>query len=392
MKRIVKPFSIAFVLCLVCSICSCEKSDGGSDDDSGSGGTGGGGIYVHEDLSENGSANCYIVSSAGEYTFKAVKGNSTESVGQIDSVYVLWETYGTDYAPRKKDLISEVWLDGNSITFKTAESFRKGNALIAAANSEGTILWSWHIWMTDKPEDHVYNNEAGIMMDRNLGAISATKGDVGALGLLYQWGRKDPFLNSSSTTENIIAKSTLVWPVSINTSPITGTLEYATAHPTQFICAKEGSRDWIYANVKNVGWLRTKTVNDPCPPGYYVPTGGPFSGVWAIAFDAKLIETDLIETADNINKGFDFGGLSGTTYKLTDADVCWYPFAGRRDYYGALIQVGESGAYASWTRDLVIDGSNQFTNYYFSIGNNDRMLTSSKQSKAEARSVRCVRE
>ena len=104
------------------------------------------------------------------------------------------------------------------------------------------------------------------------------------------------------------------------------------------------------------------------------------------------METDLIETADNINKGFDFGGLSGTTYKLTDADVCWYPFAGRRDYYGALIQVGESGAYASWTRDLVIDGSNQFTNYYFSIGNNDRMLTSSKQSKAEARSVRCVRE
>ena len=228
MKRIVKPFSIAFVLCLVCSICSCEKSDGGSDDDSGSGGTGGGGIYVHEDLSENGSANCYIVSSAGEYTFKAVKGISTDSVGQIDSVYVLWETYGTDYAPRKKDLISEVWLDGNSITFKTAESFRKGNALIAAANSEGTIVWSWHIWMTDKPEDHVYNNEAGIMMDRNLGAISATKGDVGALGLLYQWGRKDPFLNSSSTTENIIAKSTLVWPVSINTSPITRTLEYAT--------------------------------------------------------------------------------------------------------------------------------------------------------------------
>ena len=36
------------------------------------------------------------------------------------------------------------------------------------------------------------------MMDRNLGATSATPGNVGSLGLLYQWGRKDPFLGSSS--------------------------------------------------------------------------------------------------------------------------------------------------------------------------------------------------
>ena len=29
-------------------------------------------------------------------------------------------------------------------------------------------------------------------MDRNLGALSATPNDAKALGLFYQWGRKDP--------------------------------------------------------------------------------------------------------------------------------------------------------------------------------------------------------
>ena len=45
-------------------------------------------------------------------------------------------------------------------------------------------------------------------MDRNLGATSAALGDVGALGLLYQWGRKDPFLGSLSITESEVAAST----------------------------------------------------------------------------------------------------------------------------------------------------------------------------------------
>ena len=61
---------------------------------------------------------------------------------------------------------------------------RKGNAVIAAKDSQRNIVWSWHIWLTDQPEEWVYANEAGTIMDRNLGATSATPGDVGALGLL----------------------------------------------------------------------------------------------------------------------------------------------------------------------------------------------------------------
>ncbi|MCC8143462.1 MAG: hypothetical protein LIO97_05900 [Tannerellaceae bacterium] len=39
-------------------------------------------------------------------------------------------------------------------------------------------------------------------MDRNLGALSSTPGNGLALGLMYQWGRKDPYpgLNNPPAT------------------------------------------------------------------------------------------------------------------------------------------------------------------------------------------------
>ena len=44
-------------------------------------------------------ANCYIVSKEGTYSFKTLRGNSDESVGEVVSVEVLWESFGTDLAP-----------------------------------------------------------------------------------------------------------------------------------------------------------------------------------------------------------------------------------------------------------------------------------------------------
>lgn len=186
-------------------------------------------------LSESGTANCYIVSSPGSYTFPAVKGNSSEPVGSVSSVEVLWESFGTDVAPREGDLIASVVYNDGIIRFSTGEEFRKGNAVIAAEDASGAILWSWHIWLTDKPEDQVYNNGAGTMMDRNLGATSAAPGDAGSLGLLYQWGRKDPFLGSSSISEEIEAASSIKWPEPVVSTSSTGTIAYAVAHPTTFI-------------------------------------------------------------------------------------------------------------------------------------------------------------
>ena len=139
------------------------------------------------DLSSSASANCYIVSNAGLYKFKTVKGNSSESVGNVASAAILWETFGTSETPECLDLIKAVDYENGYLAFQTADTFKEGNAVIAAKDADGNILWSWHIWLTDQPQGQVYYNDAGTMMDRNLGSTSATPGDVGALGLLYQW-------------------------------------------------------------------------------------------------------------------------------------------------------------------------------------------------------------
>ena len=217
------------------------------------------------------TANCYIVSEAGVYQFPMVKGNSTDPVGKVAAVEVLWETFGTDKAPEQGALIPAVIYIDNTVYFKTDNNFRKGNAVIAARDAGGIILWSWHIWMTDKPQDQLYLNGAGTMMDRHLGATSATPGDAGALGLLYQWGRKDPFLGSSSGKEAVPAKSTAEWPVPVKSDATSGTIENSIAHPMTFITANSYNDDWCYTgdrSVDNTRWKSAKTVYDPCPPGY----------------------------------------------------------------------------------------------------------------------------
>ena len=221
-------------------------------------------------------ANCYIVTKAGKYTFKAVKGNSSESVGSVASAEVLWETFGTHKAPEVGDLVKEVSYNNGEITFKATDM--KGNAVIAAKDAAGNILWSWHIWMTDQPVEKVYPSNA-TMMDRNLGAISASPGNVGTIGLKYQWGRKDPFLGAASFNFNVEAKSTITWPPSEQSSATTGTILYATEHPTTFIdeSAEFTNEDWYYTGNKstdNTRWTtsdKAKSIYDPCPAGWRVP-------------------------------------------------------------------------------------------------------------------------
>ena len=54
------------------------------------------------------AANCFIVSKTGAYKFYAVKGNGSESVGNVASCAVLWESLGTASMPEEKSLISSV--------------------------------------------------------------------------------------------------------------------------------------------------------------------------------------------------------------------------------------------------------------------------------------------
>ncbi len=334
------------------------------------------------DLSSSASANCYIISEAGLYKFKTVKGNSSESVGSVASVSILWETFGTDTAPELLDLISGFCYKDGYIAFQTADTFKEGNAVIAAKDADCNILWSWHIWLTDQPQSHVYNNNAGTMMDRNLGATSATPGDVGALGLLYQWGRKDPFLGPGSSIDNIIAKSTITWPSAVASSSATGTVDYAILNPTTFVTGSSSSKyDWHYASRDNTLWTTSdmpKSIYDPCPAGWRVPDGG-VDGIWSKALGSSLYFEDA-SLYDSTNKSMNFSGKFGS------ASTIWYPASGYRDYNdGSLANVGSYGN--CWSASPYI--------YYacsLSFYNDGGVDPSSYDYRADGYSVRCLQE
>lgn len=100
-------------------------------------------FILFEDLSRADSANCYIVSEAGTYSFKAVKGNSSEPVGTVAGAIVLWETFGNATTPAVGDIIKPgVSFSDGYITFSTNDAFTEGNAVIAAKDASDNILWS----------------------------------------------------------------------------------------------------------------------------------------------------------------------------------------------------------------------------------------------------------
>ena len=353
--------------------------------------------YNVVDLSKNGTANSYIISAAGSYKFSTVKGNSSEPVGVVASAEVLWETFGTDVTPTVGDLVNNVSYSDGYISFTATEA--EGNAVIAAKSDNGTpddtsddvILWSWHIWLTDAPEGQVYYHDAGTMMDRNLGATSATSGDVGALGLLYQWGRKDPFLGSSSISSSTLAKSTITWPSAVSSisssggnTIINGTIEYATANPTTFIKNNNNNFDWYYtgsSSTDDTRWTESnKSIYDPCPAGWRVPDGGE-NGIWSKALGSSSYFTQS-SLYDSTNEGMNFSGKFGS------ASTIWYPASGYR--YRGDGSLGGAGNYDygyCWSASP--SSSNSYNLGFDSSGSVD---PSDSTPRAAGYSVRCIQE
>ena len=335
--------------------------------------------YNGVDLSKNGTANSYIISAAGSYKFTPTKGNSNESVGTIDFAEVLWESFGTDVTPTVGDLVKNAKYEDGVISFDASDL--EGNAVIAAKDASGNILWSWHIWLTDQPEGQEYYNNAGTMMDRNLGATSATPGDVGAIGLLYQWGRKDPFLGSSSISSNTIAKSTIAWPSSVS-SKSNGTIAYATANPTTFIKYNSNNYDWYYtgsSSTDNTRWTESsKSIYDPCPSGWRVPDGGD-NGIWSKALGSSSYFTQS-SLYDSTNEGMNFSGKFGS------ASTIWYPASGYR--YRGDGSLGGVGNYGhGWSASPYNDSA-----YYLSFDYSGSVDPSYSSPRAAGYSVRCLQE
>lgn len=185
-----------------------------------------------------------------------------------------------------------------------------GNSVIAAKRANGTVAWSWHIWVTDynvgvtpAQKGTTYNFNTLTFMDRNLGATTSAPATVTTLGLIYQWGRKDPFPGASAVGVGTTiplqiygADKTLLSQgtsgTGINYWIGTCSPGASVKAPTVFVAPNGGNNtDWcspqnsaLWGSSNGSADPSAKAVFDPCPPGWRIPYRSTTKGIaspWA---------------------------------------------------------------------------------------------------------------
>lgn len=287
-------------------------------------------IMVRQKGKEEGTANCYVVSDDGTKMWQdlivTVKGNGEEglladgktlvdqqpNIAPTD-VKIIWETAeglvtlkknpATQKTIISKDGIVQFQIDLSkqniNITNSNQKNLKGGNALIGAFNDSDELLWSWHLWVCpDMDQDRTGDKGYGIIdaselaahlqtwstgynfMDRNLGALSNKPG-LASLGLLYQWGRKDPFIGVGEITENAGQMYTKLYHGFSWTNRSSMSVEDARKAPTTLSGSKLSGADYALLWGTDKGFspdgerdAGNKTIYDPCPAGYRVPPVG----------------------------------------------------------------------------------------------------------------------
>ncbi len=362
-------------------------------------------------------SNCFIVSQANTiYQFNAmVKGENNESISTA-RVDLLWQT-----SPSPLTYIS---LAGDMVQFYVNiddeddadddgvyDDIIEGNAVIAAYNSSGDIIWTWHIWVSDfSAEDSAVTLNGTTVMSRNLGAKeNATWGEdiddgidedqvaiLDSYGMYYQWGRKDPFVGpyyynaASGTDATMLSQDGLSTSITYSESTSTiGKVSYTIKNPTTFILGVEDSSyDWLYSSHSSDLWGDTKTIYDPCPKGWRVASPELFEALSI----APLTESEHAAIYD------DYG------WELTDAagNKALFMGLGRRGYITGKIQnVNDDLYYPApwagyyWTTQADTATNNSATALFFSYNESGAEYDSKSMEslyRSNGMQVRCQRD
>lgn len=322
-------------------------------------------VNQSKDLSIDGPANCYVVSSYGRYKLPLVRGNNPyDKIDDANSAEIVWETFNTTQNIASGSLLNteSISINGGYLMFEPVKDFKQGNALLAVKDVAGKILWSWHIWfVSEEPKGISANGKT--FMDRNLGALTSTANNPLSMGLLYQYGRKDPFMGGTSFSNNDRMTSTKPSDC-VAVSQQVCTVEYTILHPDTYIINPANENEWIVGSA----WKDNKTSHDPCPPG------------WVVAGNRLL-------NLDNFNYNRQFGMFNYSV--VNDFN---FPASGFIDpTTGNFYQAGYFGCF--WTSYRASEDSNPFAlQLYINKSYNFTSEYTNQKSCFNGFSVRCVKE
>ncbi len=341
-------------------------------------------------------SNCYIVKPGGTVCipisqanrgWKDAKLGTAIAPGANWTADLLWtdNSNGLNAVGAVQSVMPNV--NGGYITVKAGSA--SGNAVVEVKNSSGVTVWSWHIWVTDydpntNTNGTTYPYNGLTFMDRNLGATSTSQKNRSAFGLLYQWGRKDPFPGPKATSGTTFlsifdakGKTTKMQKMSISSSD-ENNLQGSVNNPLMFYY---GASDWFSKTSSTHNddlWggadsstPSSKTVYDPCPVGWRVPAwdgSSPWQGLSI--------------------------GSSAWSYGYLFPSLGYYPSAGYITSSGNLTAVGNSsstGRGEYWT--ATISPSSSSKAYSLEIKKSSTSVSvSTSKSRATGQSVRCVKE
>ena len=193
----------------------------------------------------------------------------------------------------------------------------RGNAVIGVFDADGLLMWSWHIWVTDYVPGQGDVTAGGVrFMPQNLGEVRyvntypehtvyvkiSSEGDsrlsrvikvvkAGGEGThmtrsynpYYQHGRKDPFIPGVAGSLDdlpVYGVNSLTSRTEERSAIRSGggvaaqlTVGAAIQHPNYYGASTGGSQAWYWTSALHANfWGSTKTIYDPSPVGYRVPT------------------------------------------------------------------------------------------------------------------------
>lgn len=351
-----------------------------------------------------GNGEAGIISSGAQTLYPEV-----EDISPV-TAHLLWES--------QLGLISDVELKYGYVRFKLPDSSARGNAVIAVYDKEGKVLWSWHMWITDRPAEQSFSvgEHTITLLDRNIGATKAVCSNandaLATYGLYYQWGRKDPSmgpptynyspinLNTSSyydfsSDEKTAAEVTqFAQPTLRNGVENPMYLILPTGQPLTYIFNWTYQRyDFLWGYDTATG-MTTKTIYDPCPYGYRVPSSE--LGALFSMGSGSAGTYGYTRTVDGLQFFFPYAGFKGVDVGLNSLISSWKYVGQKGDYQSSMYCTdadasnnGGIDQYMHRSR-VYISSANEWTET--NVGTYTGNMHLDFANRRTATSVRCVKD
>lgn len=295
-----------------------------------------------------GNGEAGIISSGAQTLYP-----TTEKIEPV-SAHLLWES--------QLGLVSDIELKFGYVRFKLPDNTKRGNAVIAVYDSNDKVLWSWHIWITTTPKTQTFSVSGSgdshtiTFLDRNLGATAATctnaNDALATYGLYYQWGRKDPSMGPP--TYNYA-------PINLNTAPYYDfssdqktaaevtqfaqpTLRNAVENPMFLILPTSQTLsytfNWLHDRYDflwgydNITGMTRKTIYDPCPYGYRVPSSE-LRALFSLG-EGSVGTYGYTRKVNNENFFFPYTGFKGVDIGLNSMVASWKYVGAKADYQSSM--------------------------------------------------------